>query len=173
MPLTDNDFLKIAKARAGVTNEWSWGAWLVNTSGEQIADLKCRAVVDRLAFAERFREQGNLSLGLNPPLYRLAVNRFYYSMYHAMRAVAYHYYGGDDHESHSSLPTKVPPGFTNASNWQNFLKNAREHRNSADYDPYPAADVTWRQVSQELRDQCDELRLLCMQYLKANGCKFL
>ncbi len=44
-----------------------------------------------------------------PPMRRVAVGRYYYAMYHAMRAVVYFRTPGDDHEQHSDLPRWTQP----------------------------------------------------------------
>ncbi len=97
-----------------------------------------------------------------PPMCRVAVGRYYYGMYHAMRAVVYFHVTGDDHEQHSVLPRSMPADFPDADFWKNALKDARLRRNEADYDPYPMSDVSfgrphyscniWRTVSPRRRE---------------------
>lgn len=109
----------------------------------------------------------------SPPLYRDAVSRFYYGMYHGLRAVSYHFHGGDDHEAHSELPRYVPAGFPDADLWSNRLKSARERRNSADYDPHPASPAAWRLIAEELETHATELIATVRHHLRAEGCQYL
>jgi hypothetical protein len=94
-------------------------------------------------------------------------------MYHAARAVVYFSHGGDDHQSHSDLPTKLPDDFVDAGLWQNSLKDARSRRNQADYDPYPMAEATWRPIAAILANEAPRLVALAEQYLRAKGCTHL
>jgi uncharacterized protein (UPF0332 family) len=103
-------------------------------------------------------------------MYRFAVTRFYYAMYHSMRAVMYLEYDGDDHEQHNVLPTKEVAGIAQATGWQNKLKDARTYRNQADYDPYPRSDSAWREIARELQTSARELLALSRTYLLAKGC---
>jgi len=73
-----------------------------------------------------------------------AVSRSYYAMYHAMRAAAFVFHGGDDHQEHQTLPGKAPDDMQTRDLWSNKLKDARERRNAADYDPYPKSETAWR-----------------------------
>lgn len=104
-------------------------------------------------------------------MHRLAVTRFYYAMYHAMRAVVFLEYDGDDYEDHRTLHTKPVGALPAASQWQNKLKNARTFRNQADYDPYPRSDAAWRPTALELRQDSIELLALSRTYLNAKGCQ--
>lgn len=73
-------------------------------------------------------------------------------MYHAMRAAAYQFHQGDDHENHSKLgDTGVPTDYPNRSIAQNTLKNARLLRNEADYDPYPSSTKYFKAVEKNLK----------------------
>ncbi len=94
-------------------------------------------------------------------------------MYHAMRAAAFVYHDGDDHESHSDLPLHVPPDFPNSANWQNELKNARLMRNAADYDPYPRADSFWQPRADAIKTLADDLLRATRVYLQGKGCASL
>jgi hypothetical protein len=87
-----------------------------------------------------------------------------------MRACVYIYHGGDDHEKHLDLPRNIPPNFDIGVNWQNRLKNAREIRNSADYDAYPKSNSAWRKPALSLKKDADELLALSRRYLREKGC---
>jgi hypothetical protein len=92
-------------------------------------------------------------------------------MYHSMRACIYIHHRGDDYQWHTDLPKKVPPDFDAAVNWQNKMKDAREIRNSADYDPYPKADLAWKKHAESLRADAGQLILSSRKYLLDRGCK--
>lgn len=94
-------------------------------------------------------------------------------MYHAIRAVAYFNEGGDDKESHATLPGAVPSDFTDSAIWQNELKDARSRRNEADYDPYPINPSDWRDVARDLQGKAPTLLVLAESYLKKKGCGHL
>jgi hypothetical protein len=88
-------------------------------------------------------------------------------MYHAMRACAYLYHKGDDHNAHVVLPLKIPGDFP-AAHWQTRLKEAHLARNMADYDPYP---MPWGKLVNKLQQDADDLIKDARTYLKNRGCK--
>jgi uncharacterized protein (UPF0332 family) len=106
-------------------------------------------------------------------MYRLAVSRYYYAMYHAMRAAAYKYYGGDDHEEHRTLPGKAPDDMPNSALLGNALKNARERRNAADYEPYPKSNAAWMTDATDLRSSARLMLTDVRNYLRVKGCRFI
>ncbi|MEV8420029.1 HEPN domain-containing protein [Streptomyces niveus] len=128
---------------------------------------------DRIALAEDFLTTADRLMRSRPPEFRSAISRYYYSMYHAFRAVAYFNEGGDDKESHSALPGAVPRDFPDSAIWQNELKDARSRRNAADYDPYPILPAAWRDVAKDLQSKTPTLLALAGSYLKKRGCKHL
>ena len=103
-------------------------------------------------------------------MYRIAVARFYYAMYHALRAVIYLEYDGDDHEEHRHLPTKEVPSLPGDPQWRNKIKSARAYRNQADYDPYPMSDKTWRHIAKALSDDARDFLSVARGYLRQRGC---
>lgn len=172
-PLTDGELLKVAKSKQSVILNLHLGAFLASTSGESLSDLQCRAVVARWQYADSVKSQGDSILGSTSPFYRLAVNRFYYAMYHFMRSVVFHDYGGDDFQEHSELPKKIPADFPERDEWQSNLKTARLARNNADYDPLPLAEVNWQLMANELQAQAKKLSTVSHSYLRGKGCKYL
>lgn len=94
-------------------------------------------------------------------------------MYHSARTLVYFTHGGDDHEAHSTLPTKLPDDFMNGALWQNALKDARGHRNEADYDPYPSDLQSWKPTALDLSAKAPDLLALVVQYLKQKGCGYV
>lgn len=172
-PASDAHLLRVTQAKADVFERWMEGVYLETSSGQPLPELQDQAVVDRLKLAERFAAAARSQLRSRPPRYRDAISRYYYAMYHGMRAVALFHYKGDDHQEHSALPGRTPPDFPDAARWQNALKSAKQMRNSADYDPYPAAEAAWR--SQALQIQADSVELVRVirGYLLTKGCRFI
>ena len=142
--LPNETLVRIGKADNSLLQAWREGCSLHERSGLSIDDLKLRVASDRLGLAYEHRRDGNKLLAMPKPPYRSVVSRYYYAMYHAMRAAAYVYHDGDDYESHAKLPLNIPDDFPTAGAWQSTLKNARLNRNSADYDPYPKTQNHWR-----------------------------
>ncbi|TXS34099.1 HEPN domain-containing protein [Streptomyces sp. gb1(2016)] len=135
-----------------------------------MSDLQHQVCADRIELSAHFLKAADKSLRTRPAQYRTAVSRYYYSMYHAARAVVYFAHGGDDHEKHSVLPTKLPADFPSSSYWQNELKDARLNRNSADYDPYPGAQAHWKGLANALSSTAPNFLQLATSYLKQKGC---
>lgn len=82
---------------------------------------------------------------------RAAIARYYYAMYHAMRAAAFEFHKGDDHEQHSVLSQRgIPDDYPKRALAANTLKDARTLRNEADYEPYPAATTYYRKAARAL-----------------------
>jgi uncharacterized protein (UPF0332 family) len=173
MPLTEAQLLNVAKADAHTADLWNAGVVLFQAAGESIFLSQCRVVAARLTYADSIRAHGTAIMALPQPIYRLAVNRFYYAMYHFMRAVVYFDARGDDHQEHSVLPTQIPQHFPNRDQWRTTLKEARLGRNSADYDPYPPADANWQQLATTLQVSAHDLAVQCLQYLRQRGCHYV
>ena len=161
--------LRVGKAKKQHLDLWRHGVLMVESTGHQIDDLARLAAADRWQFANRRKREADRLLVANPPFYRAAVCSYYYAMYHAMRAIAFVHHRGDDHQEHRVLPSKTPQDFPNAALWENALKDARERRNAADYDPYPKSDDPWRPAAEELRENTRDFLQLTKQYLIANG----
>jgi uncharacterized protein (UPF0332 family) len=165
--------LRVATAKKQLLQDWREGVSLESATGHTLDALRQRATADRLQLAYDLRRRGNILMGLQPPLYRDAVSRFYYAMYHAMRAVVYFVEAGDDHQEHRELPLKTPPDFPQSAIWTNELKSARERRNSADYEAYPKSNASWRARAEELQRQANLLLPLARSYLARRGCAHL
>lgn len=168
--LNNERLIRVTQAKNVVIKNWEEGISLQRDSRRSIPQLISNAAVDRWRLAYEHRHNANKLLGLATPLYRGAVSRYYYSMYHAVRACVYIHHRGDDHEKHSILPMHLPPDFDPTVNWQNKLKSARETRNSADYDPYPKSNLAWRKSALELKDDADQLLASSKTYLQNKGC---
>ena len=135
-----------------------------------ISQLISDAAANRWRFAYEHRHNANKLLKSKPPLYRSAISRFYYSMYHAIRACVFVSHQGDDYERHSDLlKYNKLSGFPSNLNWQNILKDARELRNRADYDPYPKSNIAWKQDALDLKKDADLFLSTTRTYLRKKG----
>ncbi|WP_156301885.1 HEPN domain-containing protein [Streptomyces sp. e14] len=163
----------MSKANKKTLGLFAEGINLHGATARTLVDLQHQACADRILLAKTFLHSGNRLMRVRPPEYRSAISRYYYSMYHAIRAVAYFNEGGDDKESHSMLPSAVPSDFADSAIWQNELKDARSRRNEADYDPYPINPLDWRGVARDLQGKAPTLLVLAETYLKKKGCGHL
>ncbi|MGW2518664.1 HEPN domain-containing protein [Streptomyces sp. NPDC001617] len=163
----------MSKANKKTLGLFAEGINLANATARTLVDLQHQSCADRILLAKTFLKSGDRLMRTRPPEYRSAISRYYYSMYHALRAVAYFNEGGDDKESHAALPGAVPHDFPDSAIWQNELKDARSRRNEADYDPYPINPRDWRDVAKDLQSKAPKLLLLAESYLKQKGCSHL
>lgn len=141
------------------------GAALVKRTGLAVDELKIRAAQDRIRLSKAFLRDAKAVQSGARPLYRTAVSRAYYALYHAMRAVVYCSYGGDDNEKHDKLPGFIPDDFPNKLQWENTLKTARYERNKADYEPYPSHASAFEKVASELISAAEALMPLVAAYV--------
>ena len=172
MPLSNVRRLRISKAQKNDIKLWAEGVSLERDSGLSVDDLVRNAAVERWRLALLQLRQGRAALRAMRPSYRAAISRFYYAMYHAARAVVYLETTGDDHEEHRKLPAQLPTSLpsANGKDWQNRLKDAREIRNNADYDPVPVAARHWRRNALHLESEAAELVSVARRSLQAKGC---
>lgn len=168
--LPNNRLIRLVEGTSEQINYWKEGVSLQKDSGRTIPELINRAAADRWYFAYEHRHNANKLLKSKPPLYRSAISRYYYSMYHAMRACVFVFHGGDDYQEHGKLPLHIPSDFPSEANWQNMLRNARVLRNRADYEPYPKSNVAWKQDALDLKKDADLLLSQARTYLENKGC---
>lgn len=164
-----DDLLFVSKSPKERLSHLAAGAALVERTGYDIKQLRNKAALDRIALAASFLRDARAAYEDGVKLNRTAVSRAYYSMYHALRAATFLVYGGDDHEQHTVLPSKLPQDFPDCARWQNTLKNARLERNRADYDPYPRNDKQFEKAAADLLKAAAELIALTRQYVKAKS----
>jgi uncharacterized protein (UPF0332 family) len=164
---------RVTSAEKHMLDLFTEGASIERRSTRSIVDLRHQASVDRIALSKAFEHTANKLMKARPRQYRSAISRYYYSMYHAARAVVFFTYGGDDHEAHSVLPRHLPRDFPNQVLWQNELKNARLNRNGADYDPYPSNSAHWRGLATSLSSTAPIFHSLAKNYLKTKGCSYI
>jgi hypothetical protein len=117
---------RVSQARIKDTNLWKEGVSLETDAACSIQILLCVVATDRWRLARNFRLQAKKMMSPANSNFRSAISRFYYSMYHAMRASVFIDKEGDDHEEHSKLPLQVPMDFDPMGvDWQIKLKDAR------------------------------------------------
>jgi hypothetical protein len=162
--------LRLGQAPKDLIGHWKEGVSLERDSGSTIEQLCLAVAAGRWLLAYDFRRHGNALLTRTPPLFRSVISRYYYAMYHALRAASYIHTPGDDHEKHSVLPRNIPADFPNRDAWSNQLKSAREFRNQADYNPLPQGAATWRDLALTIRPHVDELLPVAKTYLTSKGC---
>ena len=168
--LPNNRLIRLTEASNAEIDNWKEGVSLEKDSGRTIPELINKAAADRWYFAYEHRHHANKLLNSKPPLYRSAISRYYYSMYHAVRACVFVSHQGDDYERHSDLlKYNKLSGFPSNLNWQNILKDARELRNRADYDPYPKSNTAWKQDALDLKKDADLFLSTTRAYLQKKG----
>ncbi len=166
---TERRLLLVGKAKTKEFEQWQHGCDLSIKYGCTIVELRRKMVSERFKLALVHCSEGKRLQALARPPYRAIVSRFYYVMYHAMRAVCLEFYQGDDYEKHSDLPTKVPSDFPSCDVWKNDLKNARLTRNAADYDPYPKSRAVWENDASDLDVKAQQLLSATRGYLRGKG----
>ncbi len=150
------------------------GVSIESALSRTMTDALHQVVADRVVLAESFLRMADALRRSRADLARAAVARYYYSMYHAMRAVSFHWHGGDDHEDHSDLFQKgVPADFPNALAARNDLKDARLSRNEADYDPYPQSSAYFKSVVRRLAPVATAFVSDSRAYLASKGNPYL
>lgn len=172
-PTDELALLRISKSVNSNLKAFKAGVHLEAATGRTIDDLHQQTCADRLQLAFEFGDAADRLMRSRPPMYRVAVGRYYYSMYHSMRAVSHFRHFGDDYEQHSVLPSKTPADFNQRAFWENELKDARLRRNEADYDPYPRSDTSFRAIAMSLRVSARQLAIEAKKYLLTKGCAHL
>ncbi len=153
-------------------SDFAAGISLVNRTGYSLPDLIAKATKDRIALGRMFLGDAETAANSNPPQFRSAVSRAYYSMYHTIRAVVFYTNLGDDYEKHSELPKHIPTDFPSFQSWSNTLKNARLERNKADYNPYPKRDDSLQTTAAQLLTEARALLPVTRHYLRRKGLNF-
>jgi uncharacterized protein (UPF0332 family) len=160
---------EISKAPKQRIDAMRWGVAIEAQTGESINDVIGCVCKHRIQLAEYILRTAEEAMKASPQRYRLSVSRSYYAMYHAVRAVVYFTFGGDDNEEHSKLPNHIPSDFPSHTLWQNTLKNARLKRNEADYDPYPLTDSAFKNDASAQLTQAKLLVKGAKAYLQTKG----
>lgn len=171
MPKLDQKrIVRVSKASTELISNWREGVSIEADSGHLISEVCLSAAAARLRLAYEMARAANTCMNCVPALPRSAISRFYYAMYHSLRASAFVFHKGDDYEKHSKLPGGLPEDFPDKARWANQLKSAKEYRNRADYDPQPSGTRAWQPIAETLRDDAKELLPIARRYLKDKGC---
>lgn len=160
---------RVATAQKKLIDGWKEGRHLERESSHTLEELLARVAADRIGLARSLLRDAERLAAQHPPLFRASVSRGYYAMYHAMRAAAFVFHGGDDHQEHKALPTKAPADMPEPDKWSNKLKDARERRNQADYDPYPKSELAWRGFASAILPDAKALIVEVRTYLRTKG----
>lgn len=160
---------EISKSHKHRIDAMRWGASIVAQSGHSIDAVVGKICRHRVQLAEYFLRTAKEAMGPTHERCRLCVSRSYYAMYHAVRAVVFFTYGGDDNEEHSKLPNHIPSDFPSPAHWQNALKDARFKRNEADYDPYPLTDSMFKKDAYAQLTLAQQLVKAAKAYLRMKG----
>lgn len=173
VPLSEHEkqLTRVGTAKRKDLAAFRYGAYLVGGNVDTIVSLEFEACTNRFRLAQGFATTGDRLMRSKSPDYRSAISRYYYSMYHAMRAVVFLVSKGDDHEQHSELPRHTPSDFTDRDVWENRLKDARVRRNDADYEPYPVNAGDLRSVALTLQLHAWEFLPAVESYLVRKGCE--
>lgn len=162
--------LRLSRLSIAELQRLAEGVSLRDTFQREITELIDQAAADRLKLADRFLTMGDALMRSRQRLWRAATARYYYAMYHSMRAVALQHHRGDDFQSHTLLHEKgVPKDFPNQLVRINELKDARVRRNEADYDPYPSSETYFRTSARNLAAVAPAFLLESRQYLRSKG----
>lgn len=161
-----DDLLFVSKSPKERLDYLAAGASLVERTGRNVKQLRCKAARDRIELAAAFLRDAKAGATNGVNMNRTTVSRAYYAMYHALRAATFLSHGGDDNEEHTKLPSKLPQDFPDAARWQDELKSARLERNRADYDPYPRQDQQFAQSAQALMLAAEELLKTARRYVR-------
>jgi len=163
--------LRVSLATTQLISFWNEGVSLAKDSGQSVEQLLHKVAADRWGFAAIQHAHAGTLMKQSPPVYRSAISRYYYGMYHAMRACVFLAYPGDDHQDHSKLPLNIPKDFDpTGTDWQGKLKDARLARNRADYEPYPKANTAWRIMALATQSDANDLLKTSRIYLRKKGC---
>lgn len=143
---------RVSKAPSRTLELWKEGVTIEAALSRPLDDVMAQTVADRLDLADDFIAMAERLMRSRFDMSRPAIARYYYAMYHSMRAASFQSLGGDDHEQHTVLSQKgVPNDYPNPSLASNELKNARLLRNEADYEQYPKASSYFKAAAKDLR----------------------
>lgn len=167
----DEDRLqRITKAPKNTLVLLKEGVSIESALAQTLEEAMDRTVADRLDLADDFLDMAERLYRSRSDMSRPAIARYYYAMYHAMRAVSFQSHGGDDHEQHTVLPAKgVPKDYPAQALASNELKDARALRNEADYEQYPITRSYFKSAATDLRPKAKAFVSTARQYVTSKG----
>jgi uncharacterized protein (UPF0332 family) len=146
------------------------GVSLESYLSRSLDDAMAQTVADRLDLADEFLAMAHALMRSRRDLSRPAIARYYYAMYHAMRAASFQFFNGDDFEDHAALSTKgVPSDYPAAVLASNDLKVARLLRNEADYEQYPSNRTYFKAEARTLRPVATDFVAAARAYVTSKG----
>lgn len=157
---------KVEGRRVRAFQEW---IDLESRWGRNLGDLLHQIAVDRILLAEEFLAMGDAMYRSRKDLSRSSISRYYYAIYHGLRAVAFHAAEGDDNQDHSKLGKGIPADFPDRALVVNRLNDARIWRNEADYDPYPQFGNYFTSTEKALRPVAHDTVAQARDYLRGKG----
>lgn len=166
MALTTKNRLRVSQGEKRDFERWAEGRYLESRAGRTIEDLRAVAVNDRLGLAAEHLREGKHALLADRSDGRAAVSRFYYAMYHALRAVCLLHHGGDDYQEHQVLPKHLPADLPDADTWSENLIRARLSRNRADYDVYPKSRDHWLREARSIEEMAEGVLNVARKYVR-------
>ena len=170
LSVTEDRLQRITKAPKNTLILLKEGVSIEAALSQTLDEAMDRTVADRLDLADEFLEMAERLHRSRSDMSRPAIARYYYAMYHAMRAVSFQNFGGDDHEQHTVLPSKgVPNDYPNKDLASNELKDARTLRNEADYEQYPISRSYFRTAVLDLRPKAKAFVSAARQYVTLKG----
>lgn len=175
MTLTADDERWRSLAKVESRRVKSFREWIALDArwGRGLDDLIHQVSFDRILLAEEFLEMGDAMVRARRDFSRSSVSRYYYAMYHGLRAVAFQSSEGDDHDDHSKLERGVPNDYPNRALVVNRLKDARIWRNEADYDPYPQTGGYFSSTETALKPLAHQTVAEARAYLRSKGNPYL
>lgn len=163
------DIIYISKLKASQIDCANRTEHIRDTHGHKLQQMVLAAASRRHELATLFLSEATRLMNATPPMYRLAISRLYYSMYHNIRSCVFIAHSGDDHEEHSKLPTKEIDGFDDTIDWKTMLKEARLSRNNADYDIHPIDDTQFKASAEQLASHASQINDKCLAFLTTKG----
>lgn len=161
---------RVTTTHSRLIADWREGVSLEQRSKLSIEQLCDRVTADRMSLARDCRRRARVLQGLEPPMFRDAISRHYYCIYHAFRAVSFFVTRGDDFDDHATLPKGIPQDFPDSDRWRNDLKLARLTRNNADYNAYPKSELAWRADCELVATLSEAALPAAKRYLIQRGC---
>lgn len=161
---------RISKAPQRTLDLLREGVTIEAALSRPMEDVMAQTVADRLNLADDFLDMAERLFRSRSDMSRPAIARYYYAMYHSMRAASFQYLGGDDHEQHTALSAKgIPDDYPQQAVASNELKDARILRNEADYEQYPTTRSYFQSAAKDLRPVATAFVRTARQYVTSKG----
>ena len=120
--------------------------------------------IQRYNLAQNFHESAKAILINADVDARNAISRNYYAMFHAARAVIFHFYRYDE-EKHEEVVKII--GNILGDGFRNQLRKWKENRNVADYSPFPKFNLM--DYANKSTQEAEEFLNECKTFLSKRG----